>query len=61
MINSISSAEVHREDEEAGKITVSEEGKQSKKSVIVTDKFRTVEKIVTATNFMEFLREGKYF
>ena len=40
---------------------MSEDGKQSKKSVIVTDKFRTVEKIVSATNLRDFLREGKYF
>ena len=59
--NSVSSAEVHREDEESGNNVEPETEKNTKKSVIVTDKLRTVEKIVTATNLMEFLRKGKIF
>jgi len=61
LICNLHSAVVDGENEEPGKIVESEEEERTEKLLIVTDKFRTVQKIVTATNLIEFLRKGKNF
>ena len=53
-----SSAEADREDVAPAKSVDPEAFKPNQKCLIVTDKFRTVEKVVTSSNLAEFLKKG---
>ena len=51
------STPVHNKDTENSRHKL--QGKEEKKSLIVTDKFRTMEGIITSDNLPDFSRKGK--